>query len=465
MPFYLLAYALSISMIALSVTDPLTRTLAISAAAGVYLLSTYLSRHPIWLYPSLLAVHLALLSFFTIEPSGKPESYISLPFLGLTWVIALIGYAVSLRSPGPSETIEDKYIFKIGRWGLNLRRIPSARYLFTFSWAQPLFLFVGLDILLWGGIALFNPDTAIIVCVGYTLLLALFAMLWRDYPLAYGTLMGMLLAVCLRLLGAGLDFPIIMAWIGGIGLGIYFIGLLVEQTVKATKPKPSHLDVWPEPLRNFSVLLSTLAVLGTLPFAISYTTACAAALAFAGALYLAFAYRDRRYWLGYLGTGMLLLAWVMVLVMQDVRQPQLYAIPFGLYLAGIGYLERRQGRVMFGNIVECTGFCVMLLTSFVQSLGAGGFVYFLLLMGESLAIFWWGAAQHCKAPLFIGIGGSVINVVAQIIVLVNIYQVSRWFVTLGVGLVLVVMGIFVERKRESILRQAKEWRVTIEAWD
>jgi hypothetical protein len=407
-----------------------------------------------------------LLSFFAIQPSGKPANYISLPFLGLTWVIALIGYAVSLRSPSPRKTIDGKLLFELGGKRLDFRHMPSVGYLLSFSWAQPFFLFVTLDIFLWGGVALFNIDTALIVSVGYAVLLGLFAMLWKDRALAYVSLACTLLAVCVRLLGAGLPFPILMAWIGGIGLGTYFIGKLIEQTLEAIKPKPSHLVVWPRPLRNFSVLLSTLAILGTLPFAITYTTACAAALAFAGALYLAFAYQGRRYWLGYLGTGMLLLAWVMVLVIQDVRQPQLYAIPFGLYLAGIGYLERRQGRVMFGNIMECFGFSVMLLTSFVQSLGGtGGFPYFLLLMAESLAIFWWGAAQHCKTPLFIGIGGSVINILAQVVVLVNVYQVSRWFVTLGVGLTLVVIGVIVERKRERILSRAKEWRVTIEAWD
>ncbi|MCK4899815.1 MAG: hypothetical protein KAS38_13605, partial [Anaerolineales bacterium] len=466
MPFYLLAYALSVSMIALSAADALALTLAFSAAAGIYLLSTALFRYPAWLYPSLLAAHLALLSFFAIQPSGKPASYISLPFLGLTWVIALIGYAVSLRSPASRNAIDGKLFFELGGRRLDIGHVPSVGYLLTFSWAQPFFLFVTLDIVLWGGVALFNFDTALIVSVGYAVLLGLFAMLWKDRALAYGSLACTLLAVCVRLLGAGLPLPILMAWLGGIGLGTYLIGKLIEQTIEAIKPKSSHLVVWPRPLRNFSVLLATLAILGTLPFAIPYTTACAAALAFAGALYLAFAYQNQRYWLGYLGTGMLLIAWVMVLVMQDVRQPQLYAIPFGLYLAGIGYLERRQGRVMFGNVVECLGFSVMLLTSFVQSLGgAGGFPYFLLLMAESLAIFWWGAAQHCKIPLFIGIGGSVTNILAQVVVLVNVYQVSRWFVTLGVGLVLVVIGVIVERKRERILSRAKEWQEALVAWD
>ena len=163
---------------------------------------------------------------------------------------------------------------------------------------------------------------------------------------------------------------------------------------------------------------------------------------------------------------MLLAAWVMALIFQDVNQPQLYAIPFGLYLASIGFFERQLGRIRFGNFVECFGFSVMLITSFIQSLnGLAGLPYFVLLMAESLGIFWWGAVQHCKIPLFIGISGSVINVVAQVIILVNVYQVSRWFVTLGVGLALVVVGVIVERKRERILTRTREWREVLEAWN
>jgi hypothetical protein len=275
-----------------------------------------------------------------------------------------------------------------------------------------------------------------------------------------------LLAVGARLAWASLPFAEVIAWFGAVGFGMYLVRLLIEQIVKLSHAQENILAVWLDPLQKTSVFFATLAVPATLPFLLSHTTACAAALAYAGATYLAMAFRSRRFRLSYLGTGMLLAAWVIVLILQDVSQPQFYAIPFGLYLASIGYFERQMGRTRFGNLVQCFGFSVMLITSFIQSLdGATGLPYFALLMAESLAIFFWGAAQHCKAPLFIGIGGSVTNVVAQVIVLVNVYDISRWFVTLGVGLVLVIIGVIVERKRENIITRTKLWREALETWD
>ena len=291
-------------------------------------------------------------------------------------------------------------------------------------------------------------------------------MLWSDRWLAYGSLGLALLATGIRLAWSELPLAEALASIGAIGMGMYLVGLFIEMIVNFRSSRGNILEVWLGPLQNLPILLTSLSVACTFLFVISYPVTFAAALAFAGALYLTIAYRSNRYYLGYLGTGMLLAAWVIVLIIQDIAQPQLYAIPFGLYLAGIGYFERLQGRGRFGNLVQCFGFSVMLITSFIQSLnGLAGFPYFLLLMLESLAIFWWGVAQQCKAPLLIGIGGSVINVVAQVVILVNVYQVSRWFVTLGVGLVLVTIGVLVERKRERILTRTKEWREVLETWD
>jgi hypothetical protein len=466
MPFYLLAYALSISMVMLSADDSLTLTLALTAGAGVYILSTILFRRTAWLYPSLLTAHLALISYFNIQPSGTPAYYISLPLMTVTWLVALIGYWVSRRYPVSRQVDEGHYLFKVGSREMDFGAGPSIGHLLSPSWAQPFLIFAAFDLVIWQAVALFGFNTAIIVSTSFAILLGLLAMLWIDRLLVYGSIALTLLTIGIRLVWAELPFAEICAWVGAIGMGMYLIGLLIEQIANASRSQRNHLAVWVNPLQNTPVLLTTLAVAGTLPFLVTNTTACAAALAFAGALYLAIAYRSHRVRLGYLGTGMLLAAWSMVLVVQDIGQPQLYAIPFGLYLAGIGYFERHLGRARFGNLVQCFGFSVILITSFIQSLnGLAGFPYFLLLIAESLAIFWWGVTQHSKALLFIGMSGSVINVVAQVVILVNVYQVSRWFVTLGVGLVLVTIGVIVERKRESILARTKEWREVLETWD
>jgi peptidoglycan/LPS O-acetylase OafA/YrhL len=189
-------------------------------------------------------------------------------------------------------------------------------------------------------------------------------------------------------------------------------------------------------------------------------------LGFAGILYLTIAYCDRRAWLGYLGLALLELDWVLLLIDQGLREPQLYAIPAGLYFVFIGYLERRQGRKWFAVAVESLGFAVLLVTSYIQSLdGDQGLPYFLLLLAEGMLVLWWGGTQRRKLPFFIGIGANVLNVVSQIVVLVRVYEVQRWIVILGVGIILVTAAVFVERKRERIIAQVQEWSEQLETWE
>ncbi|MCP4536759.1 MAG: hypothetical protein GY832_06400 [Chloroflexi bacterium] len=194
-------------------------------------------------------------------------------------------------------------------------------------------------------------------------------------------------------------------------------------------------------------------------------TALAITLALAGAFCLVIACRDRRYRLGYLGTAMLESAWVLGLITWGVRQPQWYAIPIGLYFTGVGYLERRQGRGPFATIVESFGLALLLLITFIQSLdGAQGLRYFGLFVVEGLIVIGWGASRRAKAPFFIGLAASVLNVVVQIVVLVRVYEVNRWFIMLGVGLLMVIVAALVERRRERIITRAQEWRDILETW-
>jgi len=88
-----------------------------------------------------------------------------------------------------------------------------------------------------------------------------------------------------------------------------------------------------------------------------------------------------------------------------------------------------------------------------------------LLLIEGLVVIWWGAWQRLKVPFFTGLGASALNVVAQVVVLVNVHEESRWFIILGVGLLVVIVGVFVERQREHIIARAPEWRTELEAWE
>ncbi|MBW8009641.1 MAG: hypothetical protein FVQ83_00175 [Chloroflexi bacterium] len=467
MPFYLLAYGLSVGMLVISQQDTAVFALSLAAAALVYFSSSALFRRVGWIYPGLLAAHMAILSYFAIDSSGGERSVIiTIPFLGVTWVVAWVGYAFNRRFPVTRQTATDRQVFKLWRWELDFGSLPSFGHLVTPSWAQPFFVFTTLDIIIWQSLAMFSFETAITVAGGLAILLGLFSMLWQDGGLAYGTVGFFLLAVGVRLGWEQVTFTDAFGWIAGIGFGLYLVVRIIEQYLLERDPKESALKVWPQPLTKMALFLTSLSVVITLPAVISNPTSTATVLGFGGALYLAIAYRSRRYSLGYLGMAMLQMAWVLLLRLQSINEPQWYAIPAGLYFIGMGFLERRQGRQVFGLAVEGFGLAVLLLTSFMQSLdGADGFPYFILLMFEALLVAWWGVVNRLRVPFFVGMGVSALNVIAQIIVLVNVYDVNRWIIILGVGLLLVTGAIFIERKREQIIGQAQEWRARVDSWE
>jgi hypothetical protein len=466
MPFYLLAYGLSVSMILLSRSDPVILALALIAGAFLYFSSAALFRHALWLYPGLLTAHFAVAALYDLVTIQLPLQYITLPFLVVTWIIAWVGKGFAQRAPVFQRTDTGEVLFKIGGREIDLKGMPFVGHLLTPSWAQPFFLFAAVDIILWQTLAMGRLDTAILLGIGHAVLLGAFTILWEDTGLAYGSIALFLISVGARLWWTGMPFAEGLAWIGGIGFGLYFIGLLVEFTVKEWGGRLDALRIWQKPLTYTSIFLTGAAVLVTLPQVRVYGVAATASLGFAGVLYLTIAYRGRHIRLSYLGLALLELDWALMLIDQEIKQPQLYAIPAGLYFIFVGFLERRQGRKQFATVVESFGLAVLIITSFIQSLnGEQGFPYFLLLLAEGLLVIWWGVVQRRKIPFFSGIGASVLNVVSQVVVLINVYDVQRWIIILGVGVLLVTAAIFVERQREQIIAQMQEWREELETWD
>lgn len=198
-------------------------------------------------------------------------------------------------------------------------------------------------------------------------------------------------------------------------------------------------------------------------------TATALSLAFAGALYITIAYRERHYPLGYLGMALLEIAWAILLYMNEIRQPQFYAVPGGLYFLGIAYLETQLGRKRYAVAIEMLGLGVLLVTSFAQSLnGEKGLAYFVLLMIESLLVIWWGVLQKRKVPFFTGIGASAINIAAQVIILISvhdIHRVNRWLVAFGAGLIITAIAVIAELKREQLRARSRQLSEMLETWE
>jgi hypothetical protein len=177
--------------------------------------------------------------------------------------------------------------------------------------------------------------------------------------------------------------------------------------------------------------------------------------------------RRRTYVLGYFGMGLLLAGWSLFLFfVGNIGQPQFYAIPGGLYFVGMGFFERARRPGRFALVIESFGLALLLVTSFIQSVNSEtGFPYFLLLLVEGLLVAWWGAARHLRVPFVIGLTAIVVNVLAQLVILIRVYDVNRWVIIFSAGILLVGLGLFVERRREMLLSRAQEFRDQLERWD
>jgi len=253
-----------------------------------------------------------------------------------------------------------------------------------------------------------------------------------------------------------------VAIFSGIGFGLYLLGRILDTLSARIK----SLTVWLTPLTRSSIALTALAVVINLPTVTNHMNATAATLAFTGALYVAIAYRGQKYRLGYLGMALLEFAWAFALIINDVKQPQWYAIPGGLYFIGLGYLEWTRNKSKYAIGLEILGLGVLLVTSFAQSLNSEtGLPYFLLLLVEGLIVIWWGTYQKRKIPFFTGIGASALNIIAQVILLVNTYNISVWYVGFGVGLLIMAVAIYIERSREQLRARARELSETLEKWE
>ncbi len=438
MPFYSLAYALSLSMVFIARGDLTALAWALGLAGALYLGSAWLFRRAWWLYPGLLAAHLSILTAFAISPSGRPAAYLSLGFLPLTLLIGLLG---------------------AWQWKRSNR-----------AWALPLVFFAAADVVLWQVVALFNPNTAIIVAGGHTLLLGVTAVMLVSQPLVWGSLGFLTLGLAVRLIAAELGWPVSGAVLAGIGFGLYLAARVVEElagrraTPEGEAPRRTSLDLWGVPLTRLGIGINSLGALIPLGFILSHTTQAAAGLAFAGAMYLAVAYRGGYDRLGYGAVALLELAAALMFYQWEVPEPQLYAIPAGLYFTGVAWFERRRGRAGFARLLESFGLLVMLLVSFVQSLdAAAGLVYFIILLVEGLVMMGWGAQQRRKLPFVIGMGGSALNVAGQIVVLFQgDSTLAKWVIFGAVGLVLLLAAVFAER---WIIPRARELRERLELWE
>jgi hypothetical protein len=268
----------------------------------------------------------------------------------------------------------------------------------------------------------------------------------------------------------------------GYGLVGYGLGYARRQEMLVL---PKGGRVWERPLQQVSLFIST-AVLGLtvmlgvdiirlviraflgLPFLeaadVPTLQMTVSVLAITGLLYLAAALVERWAWLGYGAVALLLGAWSLEwFFIWGMREPQWYAVPAGIYLLGVGYLEWRQDRKTLARWIDRAGLLLLLLSSFWQSMTEpNGWPYALLMGAEGLAITWWGSARRQRRFLYFGVAGVVVDVVGQ---LIEPFLSANWIVYGVVGLILVTIAVLVERQLEAVMRLSRELRERLEEWE
>jgi hypothetical protein len=80
-------------------------------------------------------------------------------------------------------------------------------------------------------------------------------------------------------------------------------------------------------------------------------------------------------------------------------------------------------------------------------------------------VIWWGVIQKRKIPFFTGVGATVLNIIAQVTVLVSVYNINIWLVGLGIGLLIMIIAVLVELKREQLRARSRKLSETLEKWE
>ncbi len=432
-PAYLAAHVGTLAMIVHSAAEPSIFPLALILGAVVYGLSTLSFRSPLWLYPALLATHLAL--FFELLRIPLDPRFIPAAFVPLTAALALIGRrAETVGGGGP------------------LRDLP---------WAQPWYTLALADLLLWELVGVIDARTGVLTSLGFAAVAAPFVAVWRDRRAASLTLILLTAAFGELLRWLGAPYHLILLGISLYALGLGVLAVALRRSGRGT--------LWQAAARPLASVLSAgalaVAVAGV-PLALDpkageglvYT------LSVVGLFYLLLSVEERTEWLGYLGVGMLEAAWAIFLLKRlEVRELQAYAIPAGIYLLAVAAVERGKGRRAFAQVVDLAGLALLFGSALLQSLGPDGFPYAVLLAVESLLIAWSGALQRLRRHFFGGLGVLVLDVIIQAVD--PLLSLNKTVLFLSLGAVLVATAVLAERNRERIMRTTREWRTRLEAWE
>ncbi len=480
LPLYMMGYLGALVGAGLSSAHPVRLMAALALAAIAYGLATVRFRLRGWLLVTVATAQAATLAAIWAAAEG---------FLGLSqaWVDRL-GYLAWWSFVFLPVTIATA---AVGLWIERKRGegppLANLRALWE-GWSRPLYWLLALDLLAVQIVSVTRAHPGALVSLVHALLLVVLAVIWAQPVLPYlaaglGLLATLQLLVWVRAPSA--DAPVVLALLA-LGYGLVGYGLEYVRRYRQAG-KLALLRVLECPLEQSGLAVSVLAILGMLmvgveildwlfrslffgrplmaPGDVAIVQMAVGVLALVGLLYLAAALVRRWYWRGYGAVALLLCAWSLEwFLVRNLREVQWYAIPAGLYLLGVGYLEWRQGRKDMARWIDRVALLLLLGSSFYQSLAERyGWPYALLMGAESLFLVWWGSARRQRRFLYFGVVGVVTAVGGQ---LVKQLFSANAFIAFGVpGLVIMLVVILIERNLEKIKQASPELWKQLEEWE
>jgi hypothetical protein len=475
------AYVGALVSAGLSLEHPAQLMVTLMLAAVTYGLATVRFRLRCWLLIAVTTAQAAALA--TIGAAARsifplPQAWMSklalpgwqaLAFLPVTLATAVTGLAIE-------------------RWRREGSPFASFRALWS-GWSRPLYWLLALDLSIGQIFGSLQAHPGTLISLTHALTLAVLAVTWVQPMLSYLVAGLGLLATFQRLFwidAPSTDAPVALAL---LALGYGLIGYSLEHLQTLHSPSASHKSrsaVLERPLQQSGLFISAIATFSMLAQGIDIwrwlarsllgrplmavedvpvVQMAVAVLALVGLLYLAAALVRRWYWRGYGAVALLLCAWSLEwFLVWGLREVQWYAIPAGLYLLGVGYLEWRQDRRQLARWIDRAAMLLLLGSSFYQSLAEQyGWPYVLLMGGESLFLIWWGSARRQRRFLYLGVIGVVTDVGGQLIE--PLLSVNRWIVFGGVGLFVISVAILVERSLETVKQVSRELQERLETWE
>ncbi|MCL4265730.1 MAG: hypothetical protein KJ069_21130 [Anaerolineae bacterium] len=354
------------------------------------------------------------------------------------------------------------------------------------GWARPLYLLLVVNVAAGQVLAVAAGGAGTAVTLTHVLLLAVLATVWLDNWLALVTLSLGVLALAQLMAWLHIPFPqslpffALLALVYGVPGG--WLRLWPYKTIDLSlnlpiTPTLPYVWTWPLYLGGWVLSVAALVVafndfLGSFMLfdwivdsgtPVADIQAWLLTLALAGLFYLTAALVERWRWLGYGAVLLLLGAWSGWLYFLSGRQElQLYAIPAGFYLLGVGWAEWNWGSRGLARWIDRAALLLLFGSAFWQSFGPYGGVYALVMIGEGLLVAWFGSMRRLRRLLYGGMGGVMTAVAGQ---LVEPLLAANTYVLLLLGAFLVAVGIALERRLDKVRGFSKEVRALLEHWE